>query len=196
MMFILIKEIFYLIEQRGVKLIRTLALLVVCAVIAALALVAGCGGENQIIVQPQREPGTMRGTVISIVGDEPVTFAKVHIISRPFMDGTLEETFSGTTYTDEQGWYNAIIPYGRIIVVVNKNGFKRPDPQLWSLSPGGDGRLNFVLVPGENNDEIDPRIHDPFCQMCHYNYQIPDPDTDGQSAYPPAGTGSGGPANP
>jgi hypothetical protein len=164
--------------------------------VATVALIVGCGGEDTIIIQPQREPGTMRGTVISIVNDEPVPMAKVHLISKPFADGSAEETFSTTTYTDEQGWYNAVIPFGKIIVVVTKDGFKRPDPQLWSLSPGGDGRLNFTLVPGENNEEIDPRIHDPFCQLCHYNVPIPDPDNDGKSAYPPEGTGEGGPANP
>jgi hypothetical protein len=173
-------------------LIRTLALLAVCAVLIGLALVTGCGGENTIIIEPQREPGTMRGTVISIVNDEPVPYARVHVISTPFTDVTLEETFSTTTYTDGQGWYNAVIPYGRIIVIATKDGFKRPDAQLWSLSPGGDGRLNFMLIPGENNDEIDPRIHDPFCQLCHYSTAIPDKDNDGKGAYPPAGTGGGG----
>jgi len=173
-------------------LIRTLALLAVCSVLVALALVTGCGGEDTIIILPQRDPGTMRGNVTSIVNDEPVSFARVHIISTPFTGGTEEEKFSTTTFTDGQGWFNSVIPYGRIVVIVTKDGFKRPDPQLWSLSPGGDGRLDFQLVPGENEDEVDPRIHDPFCQLCHYNNQIPDPDNDGKEAYPPAGTGSGG----
>lgn len=173
-------------------MIRTLALLAVCSVLVALALVTGCGGDDTIIIQPQREPGTMRGNVTSIVNDEPVAFARIHIISTPFTDTTLEATFSTTTYTDGLGWYNAVVPFGRIIVVATKDGFKRPDMQLWSLSPGGDGRLNFLLVPGENNNEVDPRIHDPFCQLCHYQVQIPDQDNDGKEAYPPAGTGSGG----
>ncbi len=172
---------------------RTLALLAVCSVLVALALVTGCGGENTIIIQPQRESGTIRGTVASIVNDDPVPQALVHVISSPFTEGSEEETFSTTTYTDAQGRYTTTIPYGKIVVVVMKNGYKRPDAQLWSLSPGGNGRLDFMLVPGEDlTDEVDPRIHDPFCQLCHYEFQIPNPNNDGKEAYPPEGTGSGG----
>ena len=172
-------------------MIRTLALLLVCIVIATLAIVAGCGGKDEIIIKPQREAGTMRGNVISIVNEAPITNAKVHLISSPFTAGTEEDTFAVTTYTDKIGWYTAAIPYGNIVVVVTQDGYKHPDPQLWSLSPGGAGRLDFTLVPGENKDEIDPRIHDPFCLMCHYQVNIPDTDNDGKSAYPPEGTGKG-----
>lgn len=172
-------------------MIRTLALLLVCIVIATLALVAGCGGKDQIIIKPQRESGTMRGNVISIVNEEAVSSAKVHLISSPFTAGTEEDIFAVTTYTDKYGWYTAAIPYGNVVVVVIKDGYKQPDPQLWCLSPGGDGRLDFSLVPGENKDEVDPRIHDPFCLMCHYQVLIPDPNGDGKSAYPPEGTGKG-----
>ena len=134
----------------------------------------------------------MRGSVISIVNDEPVANARVHLISRPFIEGNNEETLSFSTFTDANGRYNASLPYGKIIVVVSKSGYKNPDPQLWSLSPGGDGKLDFSIVPGEAKEgELDPRIHDPFCQMCHYNTQIPDPDNDGKKAYPPEGTGKG-----
>ena len=172
-------------------MIRTLALLLVCFVLATLVLVTGCGGQNQIIINPQREPGTMSGYVKSIVNDSPVGLAKVHLISSPFTEGTEGETVSTTVYTDQFGRYTTSIPFGRIVVVVLKDGYKPPDPQLWCLSPAGDGRLDFTLVPGENTQEIDPRIHDPFCLTCHYQVQIPDTDNDGKSAYPPEGTGKG-----
>ncbi len=183
-------------EQRGAKLSRKLAIVLACSFLVSLGLFMGCSGSEQIVIAPQRDPGIIRGNVLNIVGDQPVLNATVHIISSPFTDGTESEVVSVTTATDGTGWYTANVPHGRIVVVVSKNGFKRPDPQLWSLSPGGNGRLDFVLVPGENNDDIDPRIHDPFCITCHYEYQIPDPDDDNREAWPPEGTGEGGPANP
>jgi hypothetical protein len=180
-------------EQRGAKLARTLAIILACSILVTLALVMGCSSSEEIIMTPQREPGTVRGVVTSVVADQPLPYTKVHIISSPFVGGNEGETVSAITFTDENGWYNYNIPHGKIVVVVTKDGYKKPDAKMWSLSPGGDGRLDFVLVPGEDTDEIDPRIHDAFCLTCHYQYLIPDPDSDGQEAYPPEGTGKGGP---
>lgn len=178
--------------QRGVKLARTLAIVLAFTILTSLALVLGCSTSKDIVLTPLREPGGMRGVITNIVADKPIANAKVHIISSPYIEGAEGETVSTTTYTDENGWYNSTIAYGKVVVVVTKDGFKNPDPQLWSLSPGGNGRLDFIMVPGENLDQVDPRIHDPFCLLCHYEIEIPDPDDDGISAYPPTGTGGGG----
>ena len=179
-------------EQRGVKLARTLAIILAFSILLTLALVMGCSGSKDIILAPQRTPGGMRGVVTSIVADIPIPNAKVHVISSPFTEGTEGETVSTTVYTDDTGWYNTTIPYGKVVVIVVKDDYKNPDPKIWSLSPGGSGRLDFVLVPGENLDQVDNRIHDPFCLQCHYKIQIPDPNDDGGSAFPPTGTGEGG----
>jgi hypothetical protein len=170
---------------------RTLAIVLACSILLSLGLFMGCSGSDQIVIAPQRDPGAIRGNVINIVGDKPVANATVHIISSPFTEGSEGEVVSVNTITDNLGWYNVTVPHGRIVVVVDKGGFKRPDPQLWSLSPGGNGRMDFIMVPGENNDDIDPRIHDAFCITCHYEYQIPDPDDDDRDAWPPEGTGKG-----
>jgi hypothetical protein len=173
-------------------LARTLAIILAFSILISLALVLGCSSSKDIVLTPQREAGSMRGAITNIVGDLPLANTKVHIISSPFTEGAESETVSTTTYTDENGWYNSDISYGRVVVVVTKDGFKDPDPQLWSLSPGGNGRLDFVMIPGENLDQVDPRLHDPYCLLCHYGIQIPDPNDDGKGAYPPKGTGEGG----
>ena len=130
--------------------------------LALLILLAGCGGEGTTDSR-SRPFGTMSGTVLSILNDQPITDRPVslEIWSVPIEAAGEEYNIGGmikmVIMADGNGQFRREnIPIGKIWIRASADGFKRSPPKYWLLSPNAAGILNFTLYPGEGDKPFDP----------------------------------------
>lgn len=120
----------------------------------ALLLVPACGDDNGT-TPTVRLPGTILGRVVDVALEEPLPNCTITITSEPFVTDT-----SGTgkavlkMSTDADGaFFRDDVPNGKVTIEVKLDGYRTPDPEMWSLSPGGIGEFLFKLAPGEDPPE-------------------------------------------
>jgi len=130
--------------------------------IGAMTLIVGCSNGNGVQAQT-RSLGTMSGTVISILNEQPIAdrAVAIEIWSVPIESSGPENNAGGLikilAYCDVNGQYHvADVPVGRIWMRASANDFKRSPPKYWALSPNAKGTLDFTLYPGEGDQYFDP----------------------------------------
>jgi hypothetical protein len=126
------------------------SLLLLAVLVVGLFILPACTGDNDGILLGVRTAGTIFGRVFDTTTDNPVDNVRVRISSTPY---EVDTTGSGQviieTSTDMNGNFNRTdIPNGFIEVKVNRDGYRTPESQFWSLSPGGTGEFRFDIAPG------------------------------------------------
>ncbi len=128
------------------------SLLLLAVLVVGLFIFPACTGDNDGILLGVRAAGTIFGRVFDITTDDPLDNVRVRISSTPYeVDTTGSGQIIIETTTDMNGNFNRTdIPNGFIEVKISRDGYRTPESQFWSLSPGGTGEFRFEIAPGED----------------------------------------------
>jgi len=128
------------------------SVLMVAALFMLILVVPACSDDDDGTAPGVRTTGTIQGDVFDVAADEPLSGATVTITSEPFAtapSGTTPVTM--TTTTGVNGNFAVTnVPNGFVTVEVRKDGYRTPESQTWSLTPGGTGDFTFEMAPGED----------------------------------------------
>ena len=122
-------------------------------ILLVIAVVPACSDSDDNAIAPgTRTVGTIQGLVYDIATGDPIDNAVVTISSTPFAtDTTGTSKITVKTSTNPDGSFmRTDISNGVITVRVTHDGYKTPDAQTWSLSPGGAGTFRFDMAPGQD----------------------------------------------
>jgi len=128
------------------------SLLLLAVLVLGLIVMPSCSGDDDGITPGMRAAGTIFGRVYDITSGDPLADVTVRISSMAYeVDIAGAGQVIRVTTTDQNGFFSrADIPNGFIEVKANKDGFRTPESQFWSLSPGGSGEFRFDMAPGED----------------------------------------------
>jgi hypothetical protein len=128
------------------------SIFLVAVLILGLLVSSACSSDDDAVTPGMRAAGTITGRIFDVASGDPLGNVVVRISSMPYeVDVTGTGQIIRETATDGDGYFTRTdIPNGFIEVKVSKDGYRTPESQFWSLSPGGTGEFRFDMAPGED----------------------------------------------